>query len=47
MGARKVIRYDKLVLEGGSPCQAFSIAGKRLGLGDCRGDLTLRFVELA
>jgi len=35
------------ILEGGSPCQAFSIAGKRLGLDDYRGNLTLQFVELA
>jgi len=35
------------ILEGGSPCQAFSIAGRRLGLDDYRGNLTLQFVELA
>lgn len=35
------------VLEGGSPCQAFSIAGLRQGLDDDRGNLTLAFVDLA
>lgn len=35
------------MLVGGTPCQAFSIAGKRLGLEDYRGNLTLTFVEIA
>jgi len=35
------------VLEGGSPCQAFSIAGERRGLNDPRGNLLLAFCELA
>jgi len=35
------------VLVGGTPCQAFSIAGLRAGLEDARGQLTLSFVELA
>lgn len=35
------------ILAGGTPCQAFSIAGLRQGLGDARGNLTLKFVELA
>lgn len=34
------------VLMAGTPCQAFSIAGKRGSLDDARGNLTLRFVEL-
>lgn len=34
------------VLVGGTPCQAFSIAGLRIGLTDSRGQLTLAFVEL-
>ncbi|WP_176556554.1 Dam family site-specific DNA-(adenine-N6)-methyltransferase [Leclercia adecarboxylata] len=35
------------ILVGGTPCQAFSIAGLRKGLSDARGQLTLAFVELA
>lgn len=35
------------VLAGGTPCQAFSIAGLREGLSDDRGQLTLSYVELA
>jgi DNA (cytosine-5)-methyltransferase 1 len=35
------------VLVGGTPCQAFSVAGKRLSLADARGNLTLSFVVLA
>ncbi|MDT7074203.1 DNA cytosine methyltransferase [Citrobacter amalonaticus] len=35
------------ILVGGTPCQAFSVSGKRKGLDDARGQLTLSFVELA
>lgn len=35
------------VLTGGTPCQAFSVAGLRQSLDDARGNLTLKFVELA
>lgn len=35
------------VLAGGTPCQAFSVAGLRESLADERGNLTLKFVELA
>ena len=35
------------VLVGGTPCQAFSVAGLRAGLLDPRGQLTLTFVDLA
>lgn len=35
------------VLVGGTPCQSFSIAGMRAGLSDSRGQLTLKYVELA
>lgn len=35
------------VLIGGTPCQAFSFAGKRLSLEDARGNLTLSYAVLA
>lgn len=34
------------VLVGGTPCQAFSVAGARKGLGDDRGQLTMTYVEI-
>ena len=35
------------LLTGGSPCQSFSFAGLRKGLDDPRGNLCLKFAELA
>ncbi|MEF2550926.1 DNA cytosine methyltransferase [Aurantimonas sp. A2-1-M11] len=35
------------VLEGGTPCQAFSVAGLRAGLNDRRGGLMIEFIKLA
>lgn len=35
------------VLVGGTPCQAFSVAGMRQGMLDQRGALTIKYVELA
>jgi len=43
--ASQVVAPDVLV--GGTPCQAFSFAGLRGSLADPRGNLTLKFVELA
>lgn len=34
------------VIVAGTPCQAFSVAGKRKGLSDERGNLTLKFTEI-
>lgn len=34
------------LLCGGTPCQAFSLAGRQNGLDDDRGNLTLRFVDI-
>ncbi|HHY8325778.1 TPA: Dam family site-specific DNA-(adenine-N6)-methyltransferase [Escherichia coli] len=44
IAANKVTAPDLLV--GGTPCQAFSVAGLREGLADERGQLTLAYVEL-
>ena len=33
------------VVIGGSPCQSFSVAGRRRSLADARGNLTLAYVE--
>ncbi|EJH9530531.1 DNA cytosine methyltransferase, partial [Salmonella enterica] len=44
IAANEVAAPDLLV--GGTPCQAFSIAGLRKGLADKRGQLTLAYVEL-
>lgn len=35
------------ILVGGTPCQAFSVAGLRGGISDPRGGLTLTFLEIA
>lgn len=43
--AGKIPAPDALV--GGTPCQAFSVAGMREGLADPRGALTIKYVELA
>ena len=43
--ASKIAAPDVLV--GGTPCQAFSVAGMREGLADPRGALTIKYVELA
>jgi DNA (cytosine-5)-methyltransferase 1 len=38
---------DADILVGGTPCQAFSVAGLRNSLADDRGNLSLEFVRLA
>jgi DNA (cytosine-5)-methyltransferase 1 len=35
------------VLVGGTPCQSFSVAGLRAGLGDPRGNITLTYLAFA
>ena len=39
-------KHDIDVLVGGTPCQAFSVAGLRAGLADPRGNLTLVFLSI-
>jgi DNA (cytosine-5)-methyltransferase 1 len=45
IGADQYGAIDLLV--GGTPCQSFSVAGLRGGLGDDRGNLALEFLRLA
>lgn len=39
-------RGELFAVTGGPPCQAFSTAGRRLGLNDERGNVFLHFIEL-
>lgn len=42
--AKKISAPDLIC--GGTPCQAFSLAGGKKGLEDTRGNLTLKFVDI-
>ena len=42
---RRQINAPDLIC-GGTPCQAFSLAGFKNGLNDNRGNLTLKFVDI-
>ena len=42
----KIESEELFAIVGGPPCQAFSTAGKRLGLNDDRGNVFLHFIDL-
>lgn len=42
----KIEREELFAIAGGPPCQAFSTAGKRLGLNDNRGNVFLHFISI-
>ncbi len=41
-----VVKEQLFAIVGGPPCQAFSTAGRRLGLNDDRGNVFLHFIDL-
>jgi len=41
------IKAEIGLLVGGTPCQSFSLAGKRGGMDDPRGDLAIEFLRIA
>ena len=42
----KIEPAELFAIAGGPPCQAFSTAGRRLGLNDDRGNVFLHFIQL-
>ena len=42
----KIEPGELFAIAGGPPCQAFSTAGRRLGLNDDRGNVFLHFIQL-
>lgn len=46
LDAAGVKKEDVDIVVGGPPCQAFSTAGKRLGLEDERGNVFLKYLEI-
>ncbi|MCL1903713.1 MAG: DNA cytosine methyltransferase [Oscillospiraceae bacterium] len=49
-GIPKLIRNQEItapdIICGGTPCQAFSLAGWKNGLNDLRGNLTMNFIDM-
>lgn len=42
----KGVIFSSDIICGGTPCQAFSLAGIKQGLNDDRGNLTLKFIDI-
>ena len=43
---KRIRKSDISAIVGGPPCQAFSSAGKRLGLNDERGNVSIKFLDI-